>query len=215
MAEGLQRCIRRGTKANAIIDVGAASGSWSLTAAEYWPGVNFILFEPLEERKAELERLCAARDNFYFVPAAAGSEKSRINFNVSGDLDGSGVADAGKSTADTRIVEVVRIDDEMQSLKLKGPFIIKLDTHGFEVPILEGAMETLKDTVLLIIEVYGFKITGSCLLFHELSGYLDKLGFRLIDMVDIMRREKDDAFWQADALYIPKTHSVFKDNSYT
>jgi hypothetical protein len=66
-----------------------------------------------------------------------------------------------------------------------------------------------------VIEVYGFHISPTCLIFHELSAELDKLGFRLIDIVDIMRRPDDNAFWQCDAFFIKNDHPIFLSNSYT
>ena len=60
------------------------------------------------------------------------------------------------------------------------------------------------------MEVYGFKISPTCLVFHEMSDYSSQLGFKLIDIVDIMRRPGDQVFWQADAFYIRKDHPVFE-----
>jgi len=37
-----------------------------------------------------------------------------------------------------------------------GPYLIKLDTHGVEIPILNGSAQTLKDTNVLVVEVYNF-----------------------------------------------------------
>jgi hypothetical protein len=82
------------------------------------------------------------------------------------------------------------------------------------VPILKGAANTLKNTDVLIIEVYGFHVSPTCLLFHELTQYLSELGFRLFDIVEVMRRSKDNAFWQADAVYLKTTNRVFADNRY-
>ena len=106
----------------------------------------------------------------------------------------------------------MKIDDIVT--KDGGPFLIKLDTHGYEIPILEGAIKTLENTEAMIIEVYGFYVSPTAVLFHKLSEYLEKLGFRLFDIVDVMRRENDNAFWQADAVYLRIENSVFKENHY-
>src|SRR5690606_1041292 len=102
----------------------------------------------------------------------------------------------------------------VQRLGLKGPFLVKLDTHGFEMPILEGCSEILPDVELFIIECYGFHITGSSLLFWEMCHEMDKLGFALFDIVDVMHRPKDGAFWQCDAFVIRKSNALFSDNRY-
>lgn len=214
MIEGLERCKQRQLNFKTIIDIGAAAGSWALSAEENWPECQYLLFEPLEERKKELEQLCAKKKNFQFVQAAAGETKGKASFCVTDDLDGSSVADSLSQSKNLRSVDVISIDEKIKELNLPGPYLIKLDTHGFEVPILKGAAETLKQTELLIIEVYGFQISPQCLLFHQLSTYLERLEFRMIDIVDVMRRDKDKAFWQADAFYLKDSHSVFNSNTY-
>ncbi|RDC64118.1 FkbM family methyltransferase [Adhaeribacter pallidiroseus] len=215
MIEGLQRSKRRGlVHVSTIIDVGAAAGSWSLSAKEFWPSSSYVLFEPLIERKAELEKLCNDQKDFYFIPAAAGKENSEVNFYVSNDLDGSGIADEVEQASNIRTVEVKSIQEEISQLNLTGPFIIKLDTHGFEVPIIEGCARIIKDVSLFIIECYGFQIAKDSLLFWEMCQFMDTRGFRLIDIIDVTHRPKDSAFWQCDAFFVPKDLQFFKNNTF-
>lgn len=49
-------------------------------------------------------------------------------------------------------VPVVSLDAEVGRLKLPPPYLMKLDTHGFEREIIEGARETLGQTNLFINE---------------------------------------------------------------
>jgi FkbM family methyltransferase len=214
MIQALRRFKSINYNTNTIVDIGAASGYWSLSAKEIWPQCSYLLFEPLSERKGELNILVKQNPNFQFVPFAAGKGKSKIQFVISPDLDGSGIASSSTPEANIRTVDVSSIDLEVKSRGLKGPYIIKLDTHGFEVPILEGCSEILKDVSLFIIECYGFHIADNSLLFWEMCQYMDKLGYRLFDVVDVMNRPKDGAFWQCDAFFIRKENSLFKYNHY-
>ena len=52
---------------------------------------------------------------------------------------------------------------------LPGPHLIKLDTHGYEVPILCGATETLRNTNLLVIETYNFRLIEAACFFMKSS----------------------------------------------
>lgn len=214
MIQGLKRCKQRGITINTIIDVGAAAGSWSLSALEFWPSSNYILFEPLVERKNELEQLSLKNKNFHFIPAAAGRERGQVSFEVASDLDGSGISDVTIGDS-IRTVEVTPIDVEVEKLQVKGPFIVKLDTHGFEIPILEGCSKIWNDVSLFIIECYGFHIAKESLLFWEMCQYMQSKGFRLVDIVDIMNRPTDGAFWQCDAFFMNSTNQVFESNSYS
>lgn len=210
MSSGLERLKSNGLNPSCIIDVGAAQGTWTAKAIQYWPGSNFELIEPLQEQKNILDQLKKTYSNINYHLAVAGEEQGEVYLNISDDLDGSGIY--GEQAGNSRKVPVITIDQIAVEQK---SCMIKLDTHGYEVPILKGAAKTLLHTEALIIEVYGFYISPTCLLFHELTAYLDALGFRLIDLVDIMRRPKDRAFWQADAIYIRKDHQVFLDNNYS
>ncbi len=209
MIAGLQRMKNIGIDPTLVVDVGAAQGKWSENLLGLWPAANYHLIEPLFENISHLDKLKKSHSNIKFHLAVAGEGEGNIELFVSDDLDGSGIY--GIKGEKTRVVPMTSIDT---IVKHEKDILIKLDTHGYEVPILKGAEKTLKNTILLVIEVYGFRISPSCLLFHEITAYLDNLGFRLIDLVDIMRRPGDQVFWQADAFYVRKEHPVFNKVSY-
>jgi len=215
MAGGLKRFRNLGFPVRTIVDVGAAAGSWSLMAEQIWPECTFVLFEPLEERKEHLQSLAQEKSNFLFVPCAAGSDESFVNFRIAPALDGSGIASGTTLGGEIRKVAVRRIDNEINRLGLAGPYIVKLDTHGYEVPILEGCAGIIPNVELFIIECYGFRIADGSLLFWEMCREMDRLGFALFDLVDVMHRPKDGAFWQCDAFFIRKGNPLFNDNRYS
>ena len=211
MEAGLKR-ISQKINIKTIIDVGAAAGTWTEKCLPIWKDVNYILFEPLVERVEEIIDLKLKNKEIKIthIKAAAGKKKSKTSFSVSEDLDGSGFYGSGN----LREIDLFSVDDVIKEENETGPFLLKLDTHGFEVPIFEGAKKILKNTNLIIVEVYGFYVAPNSLLFWEICNYLDKLGFRLFDVVDIMRRPKDDAFWQCDAFFIKKDSELFNSNHY-
>jgi FkbM family methyltransferase len=215
MEGGLYRSFQmRRISPGTIIDVGAAEGKWSLLAKKYWKESNFVLFEPLEERKSVLEDMCNLNPGFYFVNKGAGEKKGFTDFYVTADLDGSGTADNNSNTIH-RTINLTSIDAEIRALNLAGPFVVKLDTHGYEVPILKGSEQVLQNTQLLIIECYGFRLSDNSLLFWEMCEYINSKGFRLIDIVDISLRIKDGSFWQCDAFFIPADSKIFLKNTYS
>lgn len=169
MKEALSRLKHLGFDPSGIIDVGAASGSWTRQAIQHWPSASFYLIEPLEEQQQKLQKLKETHSNLTVYSGVAGKEAGFVNFSVTDDLDGSGVY--GDEMKNVRQLPVIKIDDILQSHH--GPVLIKLDTHGYEIPILEGAIETLKRTDALIIEVYGFYVSPTALLFHQLSAHLE------------------------------------------
>jgi FkbM family methyltransferase len=193
-----------------VIDVGAASGKWSLCCETIWPDAAYRLVEPLEEDRPILESILSSRPSWTHIQAAAGAVSGEVAFSVSPDLDGSAVYGA-ECGLQQRVVPLTTLDD----IDLPdGDCLLKLDTHGYEVPIFEGASELLKHVTLLVVEVYGQRLTSQSLLFHELCAYLDERGFRTAAVVDIMCRPSDGSFWQADFFFLKKDHPVFQNNSY-
>ena len=207
----LDRARARGFAPATVIDVGASDGIWSLRARRHFPGAKFLLFEPLAERTAALERL-RARHGFVFVPAAAGASAGTVGFNVDPALDGSGVAVPGAEGVRTVAQETV--DGAVAARGLPGPYCLKLDTHGYEIPVLTGAEQTLGRAGLLIIEAYNFTLAPGAPRFPELCAWLEARGFRCCDLADPMRRPRDGAFWQLDLAFAPATSPWFDSNSY-
>ena len=89
-----------------------------------------------------------------------------------------------------------------------------MDTHGFEIPIFEGASEILNETNLVVVETYNFNIAENSLRFHKICEYLESKGFRCIDICDPLFREKDLALWQFDLFFIRENHPVFLCDSW-
>jgi len=207
----LARAAARGVNPGTWIDVGASDGSWSLVARRHFPAAKFLLFEPLAERQAALAAL-HQRHGFDCVAAAAGARSGTVRFAVDPNLDGSGVAAAGSPA--TRSVPVEAIDDAVAARALPGPYGLKLDTHGYELPVLEGAAQTLAQASLLVIEAYNFTLTPGCLRFPELCTWLEARGFRCCDLADPMRRPRDGALWQMDLAFAPVTSPLFASDSY-
>jgi len=212
MIAGLRRIKKLGINPSTIVDIGAAQGTWTVKALSVWPSSKYELVEPLTEQVKWLEGLknsqSHARIDYHL--AVAGEQVGEIWMNVSDDLDGSGIY--GDQCSNGRKVPVLKIDDI--TINRSGDFFLKLDTHGFEIPILKGSANTLKNTAVLVIEAYGFHVSPTAILLDQLIAYLDELGFRLFDIVDIMRRPGDHAFWQCDAFFIRKDHPVFEKSTY-
>jgi len=197
-----------------VIDVGASNGQWSARMMRYFPNAKYLLIEAQESAHgAALQRFKAAHPNVEYELCAAGAYDSEIHFDASDPLGG--LASTTPFPKNDIFVPVTTIDNLVNRRRLHGPFLIKLDTHGFEVPILEGARQTMVQSAMLIIEAYNFTLCPGALRFYELCQYLEPRGFRCVDMFDLMIRPGDHAFWQMDMVFLPSTHPVFQSNRYS
>lgn len=168
-----------------MLDVGASNGSWSLEARSCWPEAHYHLIEADAHHKPALEAVCSATPGFSYVLAAASDEPGTVFFESSGAFGGLAMKGESQSRPGVQAVPAVTLDGEVKSRGLTGPYLVKLDTHGFEVPILNGAKEVLAQANLVVIETYNFQLETDSL-----------------------------KFWQIDLLFIPKSRSEFSYNRY-
>ena len=210
----LKRIAARGIAINTVLDVGASNGSWSLEARPCWPRAHYHLVEANEQHRQALEAVCRATPGFSYVLAAASDEPGTVFFDGSVAFGGLAMKSESQSRPGAKGVPAVTLDGEVKSRGLTGPFLVKLDTHGFEVPILNGAKEVLAQANLVVIETYNFQLETDSLKFWQMCQFMDELGFAVIDISEPMWRAKDDAFWQIDMLFISKSRPELSDNRY-
>ncbi len=212
MIAALERLARSHPDLSTIVDVGASDGRWSLLARRHFPDAAFLLFEALRvPHEAKLQAL-AADPSFHVVLAAAGDHSGSTHFDAS-DAFGGVASESPTGDADL-VVPMTTIDEEVERRALLAPVLIKLDTHGFEVPILKGAARTLERTQVVILEAYNFELRPGVLTFPDMCRYLGEQGFRTLDLVDVMRRPTDHALWQFDLVFARADRPEFRSSSY-
>lgn len=190
-----------------IVDIGASDGRWSAQALRHFPSCNYLLIEAQSLHEKALQRLCRTHPRCSYVLAAAGNASGYVAFFAPRPLGG--YASFVPPDSPHLTVPMTTVDQEVEARHLQGPFLLKLDTHGFEVPILEGAADTLQHTEVIIMECYNFKLTSECLLFFEMCAYLKPFGFRPRDLVDPLYRQSDQVLWQMDLVFTKEDRPEF------
>jgi FkbM family methyltransferase len=212
MDRALARIAKR-VQIRTVIDVGASDGNWFRRVRRHLPGARGLLIEaqagPHEPGLIALRAIDPMVD---YVLAAAGDHEGEVHFDAS-DPFGGAAAREPFSSGDI-VIPMTSIDVEVERRSLAGPFLIKLDTHGFEPAILDGAAITLKETVVVIVEAYNFELRPGVQRFHEMCSLLEGSGFRCADLADPMRRPKDGLLWQMDLVFIRADRPEFRDARY-
>jgi FkbM family methyltransferase len=211
--DGAFRALKaRGHAFNTVIDIGASTGIWSEGLMRHFPSCQYLLVEAQSVHEAALREFCARHANAQFVLAAAGEKVGQIFFDAAEPF--SGQASYTQTLAANVQLPVTTVDNEVRERTLAGPYLLKFDTHGFELPILKGALETLSSTDVIVMECYNFRIAPECLTFDEMCRHLAGLGFRCIDLVEPMHRPYDDAFWQMDLVFVRDSRPEFSYQHY-
>lgn len=181
---------------------------------------NIIFFEPVKDTFKILSEQVG--DRAILINKALGNENKIIEMNVE-------TANQGQSSSilepnihltqypwitfdKTEMVEMVTLDSELPDATSYN-FII-IDVQGYELEVLKGAVETLKNVDYIISEVNNVELYTNGVKVDELDNFLLQFGF-----------VRTETHWETvtwgDALYIKKKnvmleHCVdFKDDTRT
>ena len=142
-------------KKNCFIDIGANIGLHTVRAASYFESVHS--FEPALVNYEALYRNSQNFTNIKTYNIALGREQSigYLKIPKSASNLGSFSFRDFNNTKEELFIEEVEIKS-LDSYELK-PNLIKIDAQGFEIQILQGAMETiLKYSPVILIEMVGY-----------------------------------------------------------
>jgi FkbM family methyltransferase len=208
----LHRIVRRGLSIETVIDVGASDGSWSTDAMRFFPRAHYLLIEAQAAHQPALEAFVSAHQNARYVLKAAGETDGKVYFKQDSLFGGQASYDRGAQ--DMIEVESTSIDAEVAARRLPAPYLIKLDVHGYECPILRGATHTLRQTNLAVVECYNFPIAPESLMFYDMCRLMHEHGFRVVDISEPLWRPGDRAFWQIDFFFVRADRPEFASNTY-
>ena len=208
----LQRLKVKNIFPHTVIDIGASNGHWTKTVKPHYPDAYYYLIEANPVHEKSLFDFVSKNSNCAFTLAAAADTVGEIFFDDSDPM--TGLAAHERDNHCFKRFPCTTVDEEVATNSLKGPFLLKLDTHGFEVPIFNGAIKTLEDTNVIIVETYNFNLTKDSLKFWEMCYFLEQKGFRPVDLMEPMFRPIDDAFWQIDLVFIRANRPEFQISTY-
>lgn len=163
-----------------LVDVGASTGSWTMFVAK--KGLQVYSFEPSPKSYVILKSRTQAYSNVHTYHFALGDKDSigRLGlaaFCLGGEMN---TEIKGLHNGGTINVPVHTLD----GLGISNIGVIKIDTEGYESPILKGAKATIvKDRPRLIIEVH--KGTGKAAKtfaeeLQKIKGILEDFGYTWI-----------------------------------
>ncbi len=171
-----------------IIDIGANMGQSRDIFRKHGFTGDIISIEPSPALQDTLQKKSLTDPRWkVLTPLALGDKNGECDFNVSEASDlSSALAPSSamlKALPHAKIVKTVKIpmktlDSVYEDLNLEGKKVfIKMDTQGYEMPILRASKKTLKSISGLQVEMSLFELYRGETLFSEIIALLDKAGF--------------------------------------
>jgi FkbM family methyltransferase len=178
--------------------VGASNGSWSESITQDFPGARYHLFEPLAAHVPEyVERLPAvlgAHPHFTLLQVALGGHVGQTtmhwfpNYYASTTLP---MDDPGHTVRPIQ-VPVTTLDYLVGAGGLPCPNLLKIDSQGSELIILEGAQQVLPQIDVLLLETWVWRgYEGKAPLLFDLVTWLAERHFFLWDIAGQYRDHAD------------------------
>lgn len=201
----------RANHIDTVVDVGANIGQYASMLRSFGFEGQIISVEPLDDAFAVLKRRCAKDARWSAVNAAAGAEPGTLTIHKASNSYSSSLLPitsrhtdaAPKSvTVGEQEVSVLTVSDLVATYSIDpSRTLLKVDTQGYEMPVLKGAGALLDEFAALQLEMSFVELYDGQVLFDELREDIQGRGFR-IWAVESGFSDQDGRMLQCDALFL-------------
>ncbi len=214
-SKAFARLATAGLKPHEIIDVGAARGCWTRECMTVFPDARYFLADPLPANREPLAALAAENARVTVWNGAIGPTAGTLPVHVHGDQSSAFTA-ADEAMSRTQVIQVPMrpLDSFLADGTLRTPTILKADVQGYELAVLQGASQTLRHVVAVLLEVSFRRIYHDLPLAHSVIGTMAEHGFRIADVCSYAQRARDHALLQADMLFVKDRFWSAEDERY-
>lgn len=173
-----------------VLDVGANVGQYATRLREHDYEGDILSFEPLAELHARLSRAAAGDARWQIAPPIAlGAADGRAVIEVSAESDMSSIRaqspllqsiSPSSEVAQRRDVPLGRLDSVLRERTLPPPpWLLKIDTQGYEPEVLEGAAGIMDHVAAIQIEMALVPLYEGERDWRTMIDRLDAQGFEL------------------------------------
>lgn len=197
---------------DSILDIGASTGQFALTASDIFRRAKVHAFEPLQSsREVLVARVKGVRGQRVRVWAQAlGPRAQQGLIHVSGYSPSSSIlpmlpthveAFPGTEALRDEKLEIVSLDSLTEELAVGGQCLIKIDVQGYEMEVLRGGQQTLKHARIIIVEASLVPLYAGAPIFDDIMSYLRAAGFRFIGIGSVLCHPSTRRTLQIDAVF--------------
>ena len=208
----LKRLKSAGFEPTHIFDVGAYKGDFAQCCFQIWLNAKVTCFEALEHRVTQLQQMASGNSAIQVFPYLLGAEiLDKVPLHQS-------------ETASSVLVEQIpqnfpvtyhpmRTVDQIvqENFSDRAPDFLKLDVQGYELEVLKGAEKSLSQIQVILAEISLLDIHQNVPLLAEVIAWLNERDWVAYDICALTRRPLDQALWQADFIFVPRTSPLRTD----
>jgi FkbM family methyltransferase len=206
--------IFQGLPLQTVFDVGANKGQTSMEFLHHFPAAAIHSFEPFPDAYDKLRQASAGCARIKPVPTALGEAVGQRVLYLNAEsatnslLPNASDADCfmPKGFADARgtaPVAMLTVDAYCEQESLMFIDLIKVDTQGYDLKVLQGAERMVAGGYVAAIytEVLFAPMYEGQTYFHDIYGHLWARGFRLVSLYGVALNSQKFTSW-CDALFL-------------
>lgn len=194
-----------------IIDIGANEGQFIAEILTIFPDSEIYSFEPLEDCYKKLNSTFKNSKKVHTYNLALGEQDGEIVFSRSSASPSSSILrmnnlhkklfphTAGSSQ---QFVKIMRLDDVLKESVLQNIILMKIDVQGTEDKVIQGALNIIEKTSIIITEVSYAALYEKQPLFKDIFTLLIKQKFIYIGVLEQFKNPLTDAPLFADAIFV-------------
>lgn len=198
-----------------IIDIGAYKGGWTEIAKSIFPDAYVFMIEAQsskEEYLKQVQQKYPHSVDCIISLLGAQSQKPAKFYEME---TGSSVLEEQSTFCRTaHMLPMETLDDIVAKRKLEEVSFLKLDIQGYELEVLKGATNTLKNVEVILMEVSLLGINKGAPLLDEVIQVMKNKLFLVYDICSFIRRPLDDALWQTDIIFVRQGSNLIKNQNY-
>lgn len=172
-----------------IIDIGCHERGFIDVFLKIFENCTVIGYEPNVQKFDLAKEYFSGFEKVIIKNLALGDTESTMMLNItkhdysSSLLEVNELKDDGKElfkVVSKQECKVVTLDS--QTSDIDAIMLIKIDTQGFELKILQGALKTLEKTQFILIEMMNHNTYANSAQYYEIDRFLRNAGFSLVQL---------------------------------
>ena len=198
----------------AVLDVGANTGQYSLGLRKAGFKGRILSFEPVSTAYQELKTRALNDRNWQTFNFALGETDGYSSIHISGHSPSSSIlpmtllhidASPGSEYLSEEKIEVKTLDSIYDTLGLKGENVfLKVDTQGYEKKVLDGALRSLSSIKGLQLELSAYELYEGEEIYYSICRFVEERNFRLMRIIPGFTHKGTHEMLQFDALFFRK-----------
>ena len=196
-----------------ILDIGANEGQFALMIRKLLPKAKIYSFEPIPDCFAKLKMNFKTDSNFEAFNVACGDEGAVIEMNINKFSPSSSFLEIDelhvqnfRHTANSvkQQIPVKTLDGLSAELNLVKPYMIKIDTQGYEDKVIKGGSTLISGAAVVFVELSYRPLYKGQSLFDDIYNKMLHLGFEYHGNTEELLSPVNGSVLQSDGIFIKR-----------